>query len=1001
MPLSILQQAIKRSAELMETNNSVSSRVSDQLYSILETGEWSTEIRDLLDQVLHNFASTNLMNPNPQYTWDALRKYSSIKEKIAYLTACYHENMTAAWLTADSIINDTSLRSDLDQVIQFLECKLISNRDFTESWILRHAAFNRFAPGLTAKESSSINTIASELKKLCEDNNFENLAQSTHFTKESDPQKIMKLGQVAKELSWHGLKIPDSILWKLEPLDQKIEPLKKLDVDYKHMINMLNMIHSLPKWYPSMIGQEPQRKLRSMLEKLGKKESDFFIKPRETTKTNEYNTLEDFYRWLVSHQDFGKILEEFWVTENEFQKWFLVYFTYRNSEIAKENLDSQKKRTFGNKEKDYEQDIQQQRGKLKNRIFEIGQRMNPVWWGSRSRDHLWGGERFEFRDDQDYELANSYFSKFQNLFFVNERDAYSDHRDNRNMRNARNRTTWVTPIENHYLTMRNTIAAILRKRMPALCTGSHDRHGSAARKMYKWLEWFFKWQEEKGFWKMIKRSWHNADHAEIMAMMIMLNNQQQQKMFHSPKSPFKHNDWFFGKIFKWLHLTERYRQNLGKKIAPAANKFLKIVEFSGKTVVGKPLVAGAEAYNKALKTYKRYKTPFYALLPVTWIVAKWKDAYHGTQKYLSELKGEQVNQISSALVDATDAVTGMVGNTFSYAWWLSYDKYKTNQQRGVLSTFFELACEDDKRRELVQSSELSEIFNFQNRETYLFDEDGRVDMVEAKEETKQMKAGKELSKKMKEQIEQLQKGINDFEEILMKKLENSNNKDEQEKLLDRQSQLETRKWDITNIQIEIEKLIPILKDPAGKTKEIEAIIWKTTGDWLKKIIHDLQVDNKDKIDLINDRETVWLDTWTTPNNNKKSDQEWIIRDAEWKIEKITDDDTNYEKDKHWNKKWLNTWAKTAISQQENRKKRAEQKIFELNNEIIQINAREWWLKRVLSICNTLIDTTGTTHLDEETLKSLTNGLNLLLYKPSIIPQTTQQTANNLAWALAA
>jgi len=45
--------------------------------------------------------------------------------------------------------------------------------------------------------------------------------------------------------------------------------------------------------------------------------------------------------------------------------------------------------------------------------------------------------------------------------------------------------------------MRNTIAAILRKRAPALCNGSHKRYGSTPRKIYKRLEWFAKGQEEK------------------------------------------------------------------------------------------------------------------------------------------------------------------------------------------------------------------------------------------------------------------------------------------------------------------------------------------------------------------------------------------------------------------------------------------------------------------------------------------------------------------------
>jgi hypothetical protein len=969
MPLSILQQATKRSEELMNTNNATNSRVSDQLYAVLEAGEWSTEIRDLIDQTLHNFSHTRgVINPN--YDRNELRKFMSIKEKIAYINAGFY-TQTNPRLTTNDLINDTNLRQNLDEVIQFLEYKLISNREFSESWMLRNAAFNRFEPGMNAKESTILNNITSELRKLCETNNFENLAQSTHFTKESDAQKIMKLGQIAKELSSHGINIPETILSQLEEIEKKIEPLKKLDRNYKHMINMLNMIHSLPVGYPSMINQNEQRKLIAILQKLEKKESDFMLQPLDATKRDEFATLQQKLKELMDNPQYKTILEEMGVHQSTFEQRFLVYFTYKNSEKAKSELDDQKTRTFGNKAKDYEQDHQQRRGRLRNRIFEIGERMTPIG-GNRWRDHLRWGERFEFADDQDYELANSYFSKFQNLFFVNERDAYNDSRDNRNMRNLRNRDTWQTPIENHYLTMRNTIAAILRKRMPALATWSHDRHGSFPRKMYKWLEWFLKGQEEKWFFKMIKRTRHNADHAEMMAMMIMLNNQQQQKMFHTPKDPFKHNDSFFGKMFKGLHLTERYRQNLGKKIAPSANKFLRFVEISGKTLVGKPLVKWAETYNNALKKYRRYKTPFYALYPVTRIVAKGRDAYHGTQKYLSELKGEEVKQITSALVDATDAVTGMVGKTVSYAWWVSYDKYKTSQQRGVLSTFFELACEDDKRRELVQSSELSEIFNFQNRETYLFDEDGRVDMIEAKpEESWLIKTGKALSKKLEDQLNKLQKGIDDKKDSIDKMIAEAirTNNGNERYLNDSLQRIESQTTNIINVRTELEKLIPLYKNPTGNRLAIQGIVtWlntQITNPWWPINTITTRINRINNIPANPDSRQAQQDkiniarTWITS-------EEAIIR-------------ANTGNDPA--SRTARVAAETARANHINNQNEAIQQLRSLDQELRDLRTIESRLQRITWLCASI----NANPDNEDAIKSLTNSLNIVLFNPVSVP----------------
>ena len=66
-------------------------------------------------------------------------------------------------------------------------------RDFTESWILRNAAVNRFQCELSVSESNELNDIGAKMKEVCINNGLDTLAESTHFTNESDAQKIMKL----------------------------------------------------------------------------------------------------------------------------------------------------------------------------------------------------------------------------------------------------------------------------------------------------------------------------------------------------------------------------------------------------------------------------------------------------------------------------------------------------------------------------------------------------------------------------------------------------------------------------------------------------------------------------------------------------------------------------------------------------------------------------------------------------------------------------------------
>jgi len=79
-------------------------------------------------------------------------------------------------------------------------------------------------------------------------------------------------------------------------------------------------------------------------------------------------------------------------------------------------------------------------------------------------------------------------------------------------------------------------------------------------------------------------------------MVIMLQNQTNQQMLHG-KNPFQHKDKWFGKIFRGMGLAEEGRQKVGETIKPYSNKLLRFLEVSTKTIA-KPLVAGAESYNK-------------------------------------------------------------------------------------------------------------------------------------------------------------------------------------------------------------------------------------------------------------------------------------------------------------------------------------------------------------------------------------------------------------------
>jgi hypothetical protein len=68
-------------------------------------------------------------------------------------------------------------------------------------------------------------------------------------------------------------------------------------------------------------------------------------------------------------------------------------------------------------------------------------------------------------NDQEFEIANSLFNQFPDLFFAKEEDNYRNSTD--------------TNHEMHYHKMEKVLSAILRRRAPALVSSNRIRRGSA------------------------------------------------------------------------------------------------------------------------------------------------------------------------------------------------------------------------------------------------------------------------------------------------------------------------------------------------------------------------------------------------------------------------------------------------------------------------------------------------------------------------------------------
>jgi|GEM_PF-6322166 len=80
-PRNQITQARNRTRTKLDLNNSAVSKTSDTLLSLLEGGDGSAYLRDQIDVVLNQLANGGAVD----YNRAQLRRWSSIKEKIAYV----------------------------------------------------------------------------------------------------------------------------------------------------------------------------------------------------------------------------------------------------------------------------------------------------------------------------------------------------------------------------------------------------------------------------------------------------------------------------------------------------------------------------------------------------------------------------------------------------------------------------------------------------------------------------------------------------------------------------------------------------------------------------------------------------------------------------------------------------------------------------------------------------------------------------------------------------
>lgn len=965
-PEDALKQAQNRAKQFLDTNNSLTSKISDEMFSLLEAGEGSFYLRDQLDNILNDYIRTSWTR-TLWYDRTKLRQLMSIKDKIAYVVAIQNTRIiTDRWTGTNVIAEEDQIKETLRQVIEDLDNRLISKQEFTESRILRHAAINRFSCNLETAERAKLNTFANKVKKLCTDQWFDILAESAHFTFESDAQKIIKLNEIISQLSAMGVVIPDDILkefsgnWEKDKdgkainwFERHIEKLKSLDKAYKHLTNTLQMVHDTAKTTDkSMITPKQKKQLEAVMDKLELRKTIEdsivnFNKEENLGKNSEHWTPTELLKTIRWSSKFNEVVSEMGI-ENNFDHWFLSWVTFELTHWAHSILTKKKSDAFGGDVKKYNEDCNSRRGMMRNRIFEVYDR-NEALRGSSSSER-------KFADDADYERMNSYFTKFPNLFFNSPDDNY-------------NHVEWENPADRnalHFDKMRSILAAILRKRVPALRSSDRIRRGSYPKMIIERARHALKW-DERGIFNWIDRQIEHADDASIIAMTIMFQNEANNKLFYEEKDPFEVKPKRYSKIFKKVAGAEKGRQAVRDKFAPAANVALKATETTVKWVVWATAWIGqktASIVNTPLEKINEWmgkqsnwnpiKLGMIATKPMQWLLnplSKWiktgKDGERtaitdvlsnwykaGTEALpVKEWEEKKTKYLYQWLTRGLESITEFFGKTVSDSWQWMQDKYITASQRNVLWALYDAGQKEDRWKDLMASGWLSDVLNLKNIWPKLFDDDGRILPVD-----------KPAEKYPEDQdgIQKLQKDIfgKQYDEIQSQiKLYFSNLREKFDHLDKKLDDIAYWTPEYENIQKQLANLwsqMNTWNDKSGSLSAISVAIqkvstWASTRDVFKWEIDDIVADMKSDLEAgekeVKDNKDI-ITTCDSEIKKKKVEKEKV--EKELSLISTGDEKTNILKTKliaknkkEWNRKAKKSSTLKAIKDHENEISRIE------------------------------------------------------------------------------
>lgn len=678
----------------LSTNNSAVSDSSDRLISLLEWGEGNIRSRILINKQLET-----LLNPE-QIIW--LNKRKTIKDKIAYIVSV-------------SGLSFGELEKEINNWIEALEHDILNSSDFSESFIIRNAALNRFECKLSSNEVFELRKTMNVIKRFCDEKWLTDLSNALGYHDETHAQSLMKMKEIVEILQKKWVEM----VWlennpKYQNLISKLNLLDKLDDSYKTMMLSLNQVHEIARhnfsWIfgiNSALSLSETNKLKVSLGGVSpKKIIDWYFKQLEVNKDkeNEHNYLQEYLNDNFSSVD-PAVLKANKLSQAEFEKYFLIYFAKEILEESKLRFDKNKLKAFWHRSKLFDQDINIWRGIARDRVIELWN--SPI---SNERNAM----------------LDSYFEKFQSLFY-GDRDSVwfmgSFYRW------ITDQITWYSS-PNEANQMRETLNSILERRYANIWGN---------------LPW-------------INVIWRTAD-------LIMNQNWTLNQMFYNDKNPFVEEEWFGQRIMKVIWRTEEYRKDIMEVVWPIANKALtfseeiikwalKITAWSGKTI-SKAISTPTWAFNAFIekkaewwfikKNLIRLAKVSGVLWPITKsleLATKWthsliewtenvaKKSYEGAINVIRKTAWDnEIKYMYQWFSHLLDWIAGLAWRSISWISNFAYDKLNTSQKREVLAKLYEAAGSEEELRRWVETADLWNAIDLRSHGIYLFDKDGRIDNI--------------------------------------------------------------------------------------------------------------------------------------------------------------------------------------------------------------------------------------------------------------------------------